>query len=86
MCYLGSANFTQSAWGIVRGDSSDEIEVWHPKNWELGIVLPVTFMDINGYDVTHSLVRGCLTYCNSFERYGEDDVPWVSQNLVVLKA
>lgn len=77
-CYVGSANFTQSGWGTIHS-LDKRVVVWNPKNWELGLSFPVTFEDVNGVDMRHSLVRGLFPYRTDFQQYSKDDVAWVSQ-------
>lgn len=73
--YLGSHNFTPSAWGRFTKTGSLSIT-----NWELGVFLPLYGDD----KVCNALADEYLTYKRPVEKYGENDVPWVSEDFMLI--
>ncbi|TIB66703.1 hypothetical protein E3P77_02144 [Wallemia ichthyophaga] len=69
--YVGSHNFTPSAWGRFTKTGSLSIT-----NWELGVFLPLYGDD----KVCNALADEYLTYKRPVEKYGENDVPWMYTN------
>lgn len=73
--YIGSHNFTPSAWGRLTKTGSLSIT-----NWELGVFLPL----YGDEKVCNALADEYLTYSRPIVKYGENDVPWVSVERLVL--
>ncbi|GAA5965971.1 hypothetical protein JCM3765_004138 [Sporobolomyces pararoseus] len=78
--YLGSHNFSAAAWGspAVYGNKSKKmgLKTEGIGNYEIGIV-------IRGEKIVEMLEKGSkwediVTYERLVERFGEDDIPWVS--------
>ncbi|KAJ3808629.1 tyrosyl-DNA phosphodiesterase-domain-containing protein [Lentinula aff. lateritia] len=68
--YLGSHNFTPSAWGTLSGSAFNPI--MNIRNYELGIVLPLKDM---------AEVDKLACFERPPRKYGPDDSPWVSLNI-----
>ncbi|THU94058.1 phospholipase D/nuclease [Dendrothele bispora CBS 962.96] len=65
--YVGSHNFTPSAWGTISGSRSNP--VLNINNYELGIVFPVH---------SQAEIDEIALFKRPLTKYEESDVPWVS--------
>lgn len=66
--YLGSANFTRAAWGTISGTREQPTQ--SISNWELGVVLPLHGVRIDGDPLD------AVMYRRPTRRYSKDDAPW----------
>lgn len=62
--YVGSANFTPSAWGLVTRKGDKRVI----SNMELGVVLSASFFAAGGFP---------YPYQRPPQRYGASSVPWM---------
>ena len=69
--YVGSHNFTQSAWGTLSGSGFNP--VLNVTNYELGVVFPIK---------DEEQLRSVQLWERPPRRYGKEDEPWVSRFMV----
>ncbi|GAW05961.1 phospholipase D nuclease [Lentinula edodes] len=72
--YLGSHNFTPSAWGTLSGSAFNPI--MNIRNYELGIVLPLKDM---------AEVDNLACFERPPRKYGPDDSPWIQEESIYFK-
>ncbi|KAJ4492595.1 tyrosyl-DNA phosphodiesterase-domain-containing protein [Lentinula edodes] len=72
--YLGSHNFTPSAWGTLSGSAFNPI--MNIRNYELGIVLPLKDM---------AEVDKLACFERPPRKYGPDDSPWIQEESIYFK-
>jgi hypothetical protein len=68
--YIGSANFSESAWGKVLKESERAYVKIEPRNWECGVLFPVPKEQFEGLE----LEQGTVPPIDVFK--GIMDVPW----------
>ncbi|TRM65778.1 tyrosyl-DNA phosphodiesterase-domain-containing protein [Schizophyllum amplum] len=66
--YVGSHNFTQSAWGTLSGSGFNP--VLNITNYELGVVFPIK---------DEAALRGVEVWERPPRRYGKEDDPWIQE-------
>lgn len=71
--YVGSHNFTQSAWGTLSGSGFNP--VLNVTNYELGVVFPIK---------DEEQLRSVQLWERPPRRYGKEDEPWVSRYMIAL--
>ncbi|KDN49587.1 phospholipase D/nuclease [Tilletiaria anomala UBC 951] len=72
--YVGSHNMTEAAWGNIKGtEDNPESTV---KNYELGIVFPITRADLGKPPAQRCFGLQVPIYKHPLEPYKSSDVPW----------
>ena len=69
--YVGSHNFTQSAWGTLSGSGFNP--VLNVTNYELGVVFPIK---------DEEQLKSVQLWERPPRRYGREDEPWVSRYMI----